>query len=429
MTNRRLSILTGIVAVACAASNAFASGYENPSKGAKASSMAGAWVAQGDDLSVMDYNPSELVRQDRFTLEVHYTAYLFGASFEPDAVTGFGGGPKSENNADFVNHIPNLYGVYPWGKWRFGLGLFTPVGPRHTYSDSGAQRYQVQHAQLSLAWPTAAIAYQFNNHWAASLSLDVAYVDVTQTMALGLVPGFHSLDGSLTIEGSSINGPRPKAGVLFSPNDKWSFGLVALPGLDIEIKGKITADVPQAGLNGEQDNVTASQRFPPEVRLGAGWKLNPFRLELAARYFRWSEYKAQKVDLEHNRIGDFEVADLTVKKYYQDSYSASIGGGYRFLKDHEIRLGYGYDSQAAQDKGLTIQDFDAPKHIFAVGYGLDFLDGYYFNAAYNHIYYMPKKVTTSETEPIAVIGTPPRVGNGTYQWTVNTFAVQTGVHF
>lgn len=429
MTNIRISILTGLLAVALAAHDAAASGYEIPSKGAKAGGMAGAWVAQGDDLSVMDYNPSQLVRQDKFTVELHYTAYLFAASFEPQSTTGLGGGPLSENNADFVNHIPNLYGVYPVGKWRFGLGLFTPVGPRHTYSNSGTQRYQVQQAQQSLAWPTLAAAYQFNNHFAASLSLDFAYVDVMQKMALGLVPGFHSLDGSLTIEGSSINGPRPKVGLLYAPNDKWSFGLVALPGLDIEVKGKVTADVPQAGLNGEQDDVTAGQRFPTELRLGAGWKLKKWRAEVAGRYFRWSEYTEQKVDLKRNRIGDFEVADMTVPKYYQDTFSVSLGGGYRFLPDHEVRLGYAFDSQAPEDKGLTIQDFDAPKHIVAVGYGLDFLNGYYFNAAYNYIYYQPKTVVTSETEPITVIGTAPRLGNGTYQWSVSTFAVQTGVHF
>lgn len=427
--NIRISFLTGLLAVALSAQNAAASGYEIPSKGAKAGSMAGAWVAQGDDLSVMDYNPSQLVRQTKPTVEIHYTAYLFGASFAPEPASGFGGGPVAENAADFVNHIPNLYFAYPTGNWRFGIGLFTPVGPRHTYSNSGAQRYQVQQAQQSLAWPTLAAAYQFNNHWAASFSLDVAYVDVMQKMALGLVPGFHSLDGSLTLEAAAINGPRPKVGVLYAPNDKWSFGLVALPGMDIEVDGTITAEVPQAGLNGAQDKVTAAQHFPTEVRAGAGWKLKKWRAELAARYFRWSEYTEQKIDLKRNRIGDFEVADMSVPKYYQDTFAVSLGGGYRFLPDHEVRLGYAFDGQAPEDRGLTIQDFDAPKHILAVGYGLDFLSGYYINAAYNYIYYQPKTVLASETEPITVIGTPPRLGNGTYQWSVSTFAVQTGVHF
>jgi long-chain fatty acid transport protein len=413
------------------AQSAWASGFIISSTGAKAGGMAGAWVAQGDDGNVLDYNPAQMVRQTRPSLELQYTAYLFEASFAAAPVAGYGGAPLSENSADFVNHIPNFFYVHPYKQWRFGAGLFTPIGPRNTYNDSGAQRYQVEQAIQQLAWPTLSVAYQFNDKWAASRSADIAYVDVMQKMGLGLVPGFHSLDGSLTLKAMTIQTPRPKLGVLWTPNDKWSFGLVALPGKDVEVKGTIEADVPQAGLDPKTavDDVTAGQRFPTEARMGFGYRYKQYRSELTLKYFRWSEYTEQKIDLKKNKIGSFDVADLTIPKYYQDTFTVQLGGGYALNEQHEVRAGYAFDSQAPLDKGLTIQDFDAPKHIIALGYGYKLSDRWSFNGAWNTILYQDKNVVTSETEPITVIGTPPRLGNGTYHWRVNTFAVNTEVRF
>ena len=50
--------------------SALAGGFIIPSTGTRAAGMAGAWVAQGDDLSVIDHNPAELVRQDKTRFEI-----------------------------------------------------------------------------------------------------------------------------------------------------------------------------------------------------------------------------------------------------------------------------------------------------------------------------------------------------------------------
>jgi long-chain fatty acid transport protein len=407
-----------------------AGGFILPSGGARASGMAGAWVAQGDDLSVLDHNPAEMTRLEGTQLQGHYNAYVFQGSFQPAAVSGMGQGPESDNTENYVNHIPNLYGMVPFGeKFRLGYGFFTPLGPRHRYADAGSQRYQIQEAELTLAWPTVAAAYRITKNVSASLSLDVAYVGVKQRFALGLIPGFRSFDGTLTVEGSGVQLPRPKLGVLLQPTDELSVGFVALPGIDLKIPGHIQADVPQAGLSGKiaRDEIVAGQRVPTEARLGLGWKNAKWRAEATARYYRWSEYKEQTVDLKRNKIGDFAIADLTVKKFYQNSMAFQLGGGYKIAGRHEVRLGYMYDQQAAKDEGLTIQDFDAPKHLFAIGYGATFAERYTVDLAYNHVAYQTQNVANSESFPIAVLGAPPALGNGKYKWSVDMFLIGLGV--
>lgn len=434
-TRTRVGFLSAVAMAAWLGSGAvpaFAGGFINPSSGAKASSMAGAWIAQGDDLGVMDHNPAQLVRQNDFGVELHYTAYVFSASFDPAPVEGLGGGPPGTNAGDFVNHIPNLYAVFPIGeRLRLGAGMFTPVGPRHTYGDDGAQRYQMQQAQISLVWPTIAAAVRIVDQFSAALSIDFAYAFATQKLALGLVPGLRTLDGSLSVEGSGKPTPRAKLGLLGSPADDWSIGLVFLHGIPLSIEGEVTADVPQVGLRPEtaRDNVVASQWVPTELRLGVGWTPEPFRAEIAVRWYRWSEYTEQTISLERNVIGGFAIDDLNVPKYYEDALAFQIGGGMRVAENHEFRLGYAFDMQANQNEGITIQDFDAPKHILAAGYGVDFLERYYANLSFNQIIYHDRVVDNSQTEPIAILGNPGTLGNGTYDWSVQTIGVQIGARF
>ena len=428
---RHLAILLCLLAVGLPA-QALASGFILPSSGAKASSMAGAWIAQGDDLSVMDHNPSQLARQREIGIEAHYTGYLFDASFTPSGADGMPSSPVAKNTGDFLNHIPNLYAVFPIGeRFVLGAGLFTPVGPRHTYGDSGAQRYQMQQAIIALAWGTVAGVYRVADDVAVSLSLDVGYVNATQKFALGLIPGYRTFDGSLILEGSGVQRPRPKLGVLWDVTDEWHLGVVAAAGMDYFIEGVIRADVPQVGFDPERDfdNIRASQRIPTDLRIGLGWTSHPFRAELAGRYYRWSEYKQQTVELENNRIGAFHIDDLTVPKYYSDSFAIQLGGGWRFLPEHEVRAGYTFDSQATQDKGLTIQDFDAPKHIIGLGYGWDIGERWNVNGAWNRVFYLERVVDDSEHTPIAVLGEPQQLGNGTYHWNVNTFALSVATRF
>ncbi len=422
-------ILLTAALVLAAPLQAIAGGFILPSTGARAAGMGGAFVAQGDDLSILDYNPAQLVRLDGYQFQAHYTGYLFAATFDPAPVAGLGGGEAASNSADFLNHIPNVYFSAAVGDdWHIGLGVFTPYGPRHTYTDFGAQRYQVQQSKVQLAWPTIAVAYRILENFSASLSLDIAYVNAEQKFALGLIPGFRSLDGSLLVTGSGVQTPRPKLGLLYGLTEEMSLGFVALPGMDLKIKGRVAADVPQVGFTPEKDydDIVATQRAPTELRLGYAYQPERWRSEVTVRYYRWSEYTAQTIDLKRNKIGDFDIPDISMEKLYQDTFAFQVGGGYEVVANHEVRLGYTYDMQAAQKAGLAISDFDAPKHIVGAGYGTTF-GRYSLDLGYNHVFYEPQEVTNSVTTPIAVLGTAPNLGNGTYSWSVDTFMIAMGV--
>jgi long-subunit fatty acid transport protein len=421
-----LSVCAGLLLPGAAA----ASGVINPGKGAKAESMAGAWIAQGDDLSVMDHNPAQLVRQRDYMVELHYTAYVFHASFDPDPVPGIGEGETATNVADVVNHIPNLYANFPVGEQvNIGVGLFTPVGPRHTYASSGAQRYQVRQAQLQLVWPTLAVAWQPIEELAVSASLDVAYAAVTQNIGIGLLPGFYSLDGYVHIEGDTAPIPRAKVGLLYAPMDGVSIGLVDAHGIDLEIEGELTAHVPQVGFDGVRESVTARQRYPTEARLAIGWQRDPWRAELATRYYRWSEYEAQEIIIASGELGGIPIGDLTVPKGYRDAFAFQVGGGYRLAEVHEVRAGYMFDQQAARPERVSIQDFDAPKHALALGYGIDFLERYQANLGFNQFFYHAQDVDSSEVEAISVLGDAPALNDGVYDWNVQTIAVSVNARF
>lgn len=414
-----------------AATAADASGLIFPIGGAKAQSMAGAWIAQGDDLSAFDHNPAQLSRQDKIAIEFHYFAFHYNASFDPDPVVGLGDGPRASNSGNFVNHIPNFYAAFPIGeKLVLGGGLFTPYGPRQTFTDDGPQRYQVQQTRVSLVWGTVAAAYSPVSAFTISASLDVGYPWVTQKMAIPLVAGMRTLEGQIVVDGTGKPVPRAKIGLLAQLTDELSLGAVFAHGVDLSVEGTLEVEMPAVGFTADNasDQVIATQRYPLEARLGVGWVDEKWRSEVAVRYFNFSEYTAQSVDLKNNRIGAFEFEDIVIDKDYRNAFAVQVGGGFRPIEGHEIRAGYGFDLGASKDTTASLTDYDANRHIVGLGYGLDF-GKFYGNLGYTRVIFQERHITTSNIQPIAILGDPPTLHNGVYNWSVNMFGINAGVRF
>ncbi|RMF18927.1 MAG: hypothetical protein D6761_01435 [Candidatus Dadabacteria bacterium] len=409
-----------------------ASGLIFPMGGAKAQGMSGAWVAQGDDLSVLDHNPAQLINlQQGLTAEFHYFAFYYRASFDPAPVPGLGDGEKTSNAGDYVNHIPNLYGGWKINDhWAIAGGLFTPYGPRQTFEDDGPQRYQIQRTRVSLAWGTVAAAWRPVSAITLSLGLDIGYPWVSQRMAIPLVVGMRTLEGQIQFDGTGDLAPRPKVGLLIAPIEHWTIGAVFAPGVDFAVHGKIRVDFPAVGFDPDTafDNATASQRYPLEARLAVGFRNDTWRWELTGRYFNFSEYTEQLIDLKNNQIGVFEFEDITLKKDYRNSFAVQSGAGYDLDEHQEVRWGYTFDMSAAKDSRLSLTDYDGNRHILGVGYGLDY-GRFYGNLGLTHVIYHKREVTTSEAEPIAIVGEATILNNGVYRWGATMAGISFGARF
>lgn len=415
------------------AAPAWGGGVILPSTGTKAQGMAGAWIAQGDDVNAIDHNPAGLTRQDRIAAEVNYTAYVYRARFDGAPVAGIGDPPPVSNDRPAIRHVPNAYAAFPIkDKWVIGVGAFSPVGPANVYADWGPQRYQVQEFQISLVWVALHAAWQMFEQLSISAGIDVGYPWATQKIGLAVIPGFFALDGSVIVDGTGKLAPRGKFGLVWEPREHLFIGAAAAHKVTFRVGGSVVVDLPQAGLSPDDpassDKIEASQIYPAEARLAIGWLDDTWRAELAGRYYRWSKFTEIAIDLKNNEIAGIAFPDLTLPKSYRDSLTVQLGGGYRFAEHHELRVGYMYDMFAAKDARVQVSDADANKHLLGLGYTLDF-DRIYGSVAWNRVFFPTRRITSSEAEAIALIGEPPVIGNGDLDWSIDMFSINAGVRF
>jgi long-chain fatty acid transport protein len=405
------------------------SGFLLGISGARAQGMAGAWVAQGDDPSVLDHNPALLARFTAPELSLSLTGYLYEGSFEPERDPILGEGIEVRNEKPFT-FIPHLYSAIPlMNSMVLGVGFYTPVNPSlYEFPTGSPGRYQVLRSSTTLVLGTTALAYDLSG-WSlplmASVALDLAYAQAEVSQALGLLPGFSFLDGTLKVKGDSSILPRFRAGFSYSPLSGFFLGLVYAQGFDIVLKGGLSADLPPLGVRGE-DRIVATQRYPSELRLGIGYRRDRYRAELTLRGYRFSEYRAQTLDLEENSLAGIPAPDMEVPKNGRDTISVQIGAGYRLFEPSEVRVGYMLDPSALPPERISLSDFDSLKHLLALGYGITW-ESVTLDLALGVILYRSVVVRSSSPPPGALLGVSPPVQQGTYRRSDQFFSLGIGV--
>lgn len=392
------------------------SGFLLGISGARAQGMAGAWVAQGDDPSVLDHNPALLSQFTKPTLFLTLSGYIYEGSFQPKPDPLLGEGPEVRNEKP-LSLIPHFFSAVPLGVIVLGAGFYTPVNPSLYQFPSGSPgRYQVLRAENNLGFATLALAYAFAEEGiplSFALAGDLGYATADMKQNVGVIPGFATLDGTLTVKGSSQLMPRLRAGASYEFAPGFQLGIAYAQGFPIRVRGDLKVEVPVLGVEGK-DRVKVTQRYPSELRLGLGYRKERLRAELTLRGYRFSEYRAQTLDLENNSLGGIPIPDQAIPRETRDTVAAQAGIGYGVLKDHEVRVGYMFDPSAYGSSMLSLSEFDANKHLLALGYGV-VIKGFRVDMALGMILYETRKVETENPPAGALLGISPPVLSGTYR--------------
>lgn len=322
--------------------------YENLPVGYRASGMGGAYTAVSDDTAGLYYNPAGIVYAATPNLSASANAYYHTSKTYEG---GLGGMSDWQRSSDKL--LPNFFGIlYPLGKGVLG---FSYVVPDATKEDQD-QEFSDPSASISN------FVINFNNE-DNTFNIGPSYaVALTDELSIGSTLYFHyrkrewALNQVVEFTGggsqwfntyfeSSEYGLRPMLGVMWSPLEKFSFGLNLNKTFIFSSDSKRQTTNYDGSLSRSVIDSSEKRELPLAVKLGAAY-FPSSRLLVSADL----DYYADADDAFFNREPVLNVA--LGAEYYLTSQWAVRGGAY---------------TNAANTPELTSGLTDQPEHVDLYG--------------------------------------------------------------
>lgn len=348
----RLVLLVFSTATACG------EGFRNPPPGTAGMGRSGVWIAQADDPSAVSYNPANLLLLDRPAVEAAVSLARTRTEYEGPA----GAGATSK---DPWQALPNLYAVWPAAKAgaSFGLGLTTPFGQSVEWDrDSVLSATSPYFAEMGLVNVNPAAAARLGDRLLVGIGLDVyaSTLEFRSTLDNGPVPG----EGSLDLEGDGA-GVGGNLGITWQITERQRMAVTWRSAVEVEYDGDARLGNTALPLPGRQDFSTEIE-FPSMAAAGYGIELSDsLRLEVDIEWIEFSVNDVLRLDTGLYR----DLVPPETPQDWKNTWTAGIGGDWRFLPNWILRAGYTFLESPVPDDTFAPTLPDADRHAVACGLG------------------------------------------------------------
>jgi long-chain fatty acid transport protein len=374
----RLTITTALALALATA--AFGSGFSIFEQGAKASGMAGAFVATADDPSAVFYNPAGLAQQRRMAAYAGATFINFSNEFtgDPNSPVTSGTEGKYERHT-FVP--PNVYAILPVGdNLTLAFGSYSAWGLRTDWADPWVGRYISRDADLKTMSFNPAIAWQTSDgRIAIGGGLEYrrgrVFLNANQ-MALNPFTNRIADVANIRLASDYGNGMAWNAGILFKASDRLRFGASYRSDMDIDLDGEAQVNQIPTG-NAQLDAIIGMQLpsnqpinttlpFPAVAAVGLAFSPNAdWDVEFDITHMTWGRFRALQVNFETTPQHGF-----IREQNWEDSSAYRLGANYKATADWDVRLGALYDEnpQPTEMVSPLLPDSDRIGVTFGAGF-------------------------------------------------------------
>jgi long-chain fatty acid transport protein len=384
----RFTFLLGALAVGTLP--AAAEGFRNPPPGTFDLGRAGGRIAQVDDSSAVQQNPANLV--DLLAPEIQFTPTIVYISADYHSPTGAAASTKNP-----WKFLPNLFATMPLynGKLALGLGVTVPYGLGADWKTdtsafsrpAGAWRYQAPYvAELKTFNFNPSVGLKVNDHLSLGAGLDVMYSAVTLKQ---FYPWFLSTqnlaspDGHVRARADGI-GAGANFAATIHVTEHQRFALTLRTPIRVDYSGHFQVDNFPLGGN-LRDKLETSIKFPTIFSAGYGIDVtDKIRVETDVEWLQFSNFKSLQLKSTDAAALGFPKS---VPENWNDTFTAGIGGDWKFAQNWVARASYQFYGSPVPDKTFSPTIPDANQNVFTVGlgythghhsleggYGLDFYD-------------------------------------------------------
>ncbi|HYC91740.1 MAG TPA: outer membrane protein transport protein [Thermoanaerobaculia bacterium] len=361
---------------------AFGAGFSIFEQGAKASAMAGAFVATADDPSAIFYNPAGLAQQRELTVLAGATFINFSNEFNGDPNSEYTSGTSGKyDRHTFIP--PNMYISKGFGQnLTVGVGVFAAWGLRTDWADPWVGRFVSRDADLKTTSVQPTVAWQTSNgRFAVGGGVEYrrARVILNQNIPLPFVNPF---TGRITDIGNARLASEYgddigwNVGVLFKPTDRFRIGASYRSDMDIELDGE--ADFTQISTGNAQLDAGVAATFPQDDTINTifpfpavaavGVAFSPSErvdVEFDITHMTWSRFEALTVDFTNHPERGF-----VREQNWEDSSAYRLGTNIEATANWDVRLGAVYDQnpQPVEAVSPLLPDSDRLGFTFGAGW-------------------------------------------------------------
>jgi long-chain fatty acid transport protein len=349
---------------------AFGAGFSIFEQGAKASAMAGAFVATADDPSAIFYNPAGIAQQRELAVLAGATFINFTNEFNGDPNSPIGSGVDAKyDRHTFVP--PNMYAIMPIGEnLTVGVGVFAAWGLRTDWADPFPGRFISKDADLKTTSVNPVVAWQSSDGRIA-IGGGVEYRRARVILSanrLALNPFTNRINDVANVRLASDYGDDIgwNIGVLYKANEQWRVGASYRSDMDIDLDGD--ADIQQIPSGTPQFDAVVATQLPPDQKIntsfpfpaiglvGIAFSPNPdWDIEFNISHMTWSRFKALTVNFEST-----PAAGFTRVQNWEDSSAFRLGVNHNATETWDVRFGAVYDvnPQPAEAVSPLLPDSD-----------------------------------------------------------------------
>jgi long-chain fatty acid transport protein len=361
-------------------SAAQAGGFQVTLAGQKNNGMGGVGTGLALDQAAMFYNPGALAMVRERGVQVGVNATLARQAFRGQ----YGGDERTLRNS--VTTPLNLYAGFgpAEGKWKAGIGVYTPFGSKLQYADGWEGRFSLTDIELTSIFVQPTASYAITDQisvGAGFVVLASGGVNLKRDVPVSSQPDPNSPPqyGSIELDGKAETKYGYNVGVYFKPSSKLSLGITYRSQLIAQVKGgdvKFT-NIPTsaaAGFNATRFNVELP--LPATASIGIGiMPTEKLTIGLDANLAFWSEYRRLRFDFTDNDgaaafVGGTDPARNTFsesKRSYTNSLTFRLGGQYQLTEALALRAGAIYDETPVPDNYVTPETPDNNRIGFSGG--------------------------------------------------------------
>jgi len=397
-----------------------AEGFRNPPPGAFSLGRSGGRIAQIDDSSAVTQNPANLIDLTGTEFQLTPSIVRIGAEFKSP------NGQKADTE-DPWKFLPNFFAAVPLdeNRFAFGLGLTVPYGIDSKWNENSG----------AFARPTGVLRYQ-TPYFAGLTTINVnptAAVKIGDKLRIGI--GFDAMWSEVTLKqfypwfifpGSA--GTEPD-GTIKAKGDGWGFGgnigltwqvterqrlaVTYRSQMDVEHKGdlKVSNITPAAGFFGAtpQSDFSTTVRFPNIVAVGYGIELtDKIRIEADVEWLEFSRFNSLDLNVGANA---FLLPSTKFPQKWKDTFTAGIGGDWRFAPNWILRAGYQFYQSPVPDSTFSPTIPDADQNVLTAGLAYKH-NHHSLEGAYGADFYGTRNIRNDQNPAF----------NGRYEITVHLFS-------
>ncbi|MCP4205272.1 MAG: hypothetical protein GY769_25455 [bacterium] len=367
------STLAAALVLALLPGTLLAAGFGIYEQSAKASGLAGAWVARADDAAANWYNPAALVWLEGSEFQFGTNIINTGDSELTSSDPAFGLFQpttfEQESNLATPSHF--YYRHKFNDNVAFGIGLNNPFGLVTEWADRPVT-FSAAKSELATFVLNPNVAFRLTETWSVAVGIDYLFADLKSfSREVPVDLDGNPLNGFEVVGFTDLTGDGDEFGwnvATHYKSDSLSFGLSYRSDITVGIDGNIAfSNFGPLSPFFQDSPGTADLKLPETIAVGVAWTGNTWGFEVDAVETGWSVFDTLVVDIQNNVPGFVE--DIALAENWDDSLAIRIGASRKLGAKGELRFGVNIEEGVVPETTLRPSIPDADRTAPSIGYG------------------------------------------------------------